>query len=233
MMPLQTDSMGGAPPEVADGGSQESPRGETRVVPRVVARRLPLYLAHVRALAALQTPTVSSEELGANIRRTPALVRRDLSHLGRLGTTGTGYSVQRLEERLSEAMALNAPHNIAVVGTDERALAIIGCSRLRQEGFEVAAVFHLGTAASKINGNRLSKPLEELVDSVRAMDIEIAAVSVPEGQARRVIEQVASSGVKAIVNIGPGSPTAPRDIIVYDLDPLLALRRASAELMNS
>ena len=205
-----------------------------RSIPKVVARRLPLYLAHVRELAAQGREKVSSDELAQRLDRTPALVRRDLSALGRLGTAGLGYSVHLLIGRLTNAMALGATHALAVVGTDEAALTIANCARLRQEGFEIAGVFHLGEEGVIDIDGLASQPINELADAVESKGVEIAAVSAPQDIAGEVLRRVADAGVRAIVNVGPSVPVAPHgEMIVYDLDPLLALRRALAELATS
>ncbi len=217
--------------------SQDSPRvpypGRGRKTPRIVARRLPLYLAYINELAAEGRSPASSQEMARRLGWTPSLIRRDLSSLGRLGTAGIGYSVSRLGEPLSEALALKAVHRLAVIGTDERAMMVVNYPRLEQEGFEIAGVFHLGEEGSIVIEELTSQPLHELADAVVAKDIVIVAVAAPEDETPRMLERVAAVGVKAIVNLRPVSTAIPDGIIVYELEPLLALRKALAELSIS
>ena len=72
-------------------------------IPDIIIGRLPIYLRALQYLADKGIQTTSSQELGEIIGISAAQIRKDISQFGEFGKQGTGYSIQFLIERLSQA----------------------------------------------------------------------------------------------------------------------------------
>src|SRR3989338_11502789 len=73
----------------------------SRTAPEACVARLSLYVRELTRLEARRVGFVSSRRLAQQLGLTDAQVRRDLSYFGQFGTSGRGYEVQRLQERLN------------------------------------------------------------------------------------------------------------------------------------
>ena len=66
--------------------------------------------------------------------------------------------------------------------------------------------------------------MENLNETIRDKDSKIAIVAVPATQTAKVVGLLAEAGIKAILNYTPTSPQTPNDLIVRNIDPVLALQ---------
>lgn len=194
-------------------------------VPEVVINRLPQYIRCLNDLADDGINVVSSQHLGKALLMTPAQIRKDLSYFGRFGKQGRGYLVQYLIAELRHILGLNLQWNLAVIGVGRLGLAIISYPGFAPDGFQIVAAFDSDPKQVGIRvGGIKVKPMENLNETIRDKDIKIAIVAVPATQTAKVVGLLAEAGIKAILNYTPTSPQTPNDLIVRNIDPVLALQ---------
>lgn len=194
-------------------------------VPEVVINRLPQYIRCLNNLADNGIDVVSSQHLGKALRMTPAQIRKDLSYFGRFGKQGRGYLVEYLLAELRQILGLNLQWNLAVIGVGRLGLAIISYPGFAPEGFRIVAAFDADPKQVGLTvGSIKVKPMEELNETIRDKDIKIAIVAVPAAQTAKVATLLVEAGIKAILNYTPTSPQTPNDLIVRNIDPVLALQ---------
>ena len=194
-------------------------------VPEVVINRLPQYIRCLNDLADNGINVVSSQHLGKALLMTPAQIRKDLSYFGRFGKQGRGYLVQYLIAELRHIQGLNLQWNLAVIGVGRLGLAIISYPGFAPDGFQIVAAFDSDPKQVGIRvGGIKVKPMENLNETIRDKDIKIAIVAVPATQTAKVVGLLAEAGIKAILNYTPTSPQTPNDLIVRNIDPVLALQ---------
>jgi len=194
-------------------------------VPEVVINRLPQYIRCLNNLADNGINVVSSQHLGKALRMTPAQIRKDLSYFGRFGKQGRGYLVEYLLAELRQILGLNLQWNLAVIGVGRLGLAIISYPGFAPEGFRIVAAFDSDPKQVGRNvGDIKVKPMEELNETIRDKDIKIAIVAVPAAQTAEVSNLLRQAGIKAILNYTPTSPQTPDNLIVRNIDPVLALQ---------
>ena len=194
-------------------------------VPEVVINRLPQYIRCLNDLADNGINVVSSQHLGKALLMTPAQIRKDLSYFGRFGKQGRGYLVQYLIAELRHILGLNLQWNLAVIGVGRLGLAIISYPGFAPDGFQIVAAFDSDPKQVGIRvGGIKVKPMENLNETIRHKDIKIPIVAVPATQTAKVVGLLAEAGIKAILNYTPTSPQTPNDLIVRNIDPVLALQ---------
>jgi redox-sensing transcriptional repressor len=199
---------------------------QTKPVPDIVIGRLPVYLrALVHMLDEGQTIT-ASKDLAERLGISSAQIRKDLSHFGEFGKQGMGYDIAYLKDQLRSILHVDRQWDVALVGAGDLGHAIAYYGGFEGRGFRVACVFD--NNPQKI-GRRLGRfeicDAAKLSENLQEMGIKIAIVAVPASVAQAVVDDLVRGGIKAILNYAPITVTAPPDVHVQYIDPVVHLQR--------
>ena len=205
------------------------PRSQQRLSrsapPDACVPRLSLYVRELSRLGAERVGFVSSRKLAELLGLSDAQVRRDLSYFGQFGTSGRGYEVLRLHERLTAILGVSGrTWHVALAGTGNLGMALLAYKGFRQRGF----VFKIAVDADdqkvgrSIQGLKVaaSKQLPELV---KKHNIHIGMIAVPVTAAQEVCDQFVRSGVRAIVNFAPVHLEVPGTVWLRAVDLAIEL----------
>jgi redox-sensing transcriptional repressor len=204
-----------------------------RQIPDVVVSRLPVYLRALTHLKAEGIDFVSSRGLGSRLKMTPAQIRKDLCYFGRFGRQGRGYNVNRLHEELTQILGLNRQWLMALVGVGRLGRAIMDYKGFVPEGFKLVAAFEKNRSLiGKKIGGVVIEDIESLQKSVKEKKVDIAIVAVPSSEAQAVIDKLAQSGIKAILNYAPICARVPKGVRIQGIDPVVALQSMTFYLMR-
>ena len=196
-----------------------------RQIPEVVVSRLPMYLRVLALLEAEGIDFVSSRGLGSHLKMTPAQIRKDLCYFGKFGRQGRGYNVSLLYSELKQILGLNKQWSMALVGVGRLGRAIMDYKGFIPEGFKLVAAFEKDrNIIGKKIGGVVIEDIAELEKSVKEKNVDIAIVAVPSSEAQTVIDKLAQSGIKAILNYAPICARAPRGVLIQGIDPVVALQ---------
>ena len=182
--------------------------------------RLSLYVRELTRLGSQRAAYVSSRRLAQLLGLTDAQVRRDLSYFGQFGTSGRGYEVHRLHDRLTSILGVSGrTWNVALAGVGNLGSALLAYGGFRERGFLFKAA--VDTDEQKIGRTvqgltiASSKQLGELV---RKHDIQIGMIAVPVVTAQEVCDHFVRSGVRAIVNFAPVHLEVPASVWLRVVD---------------
>lgn len=196
-----------------------------RQIPDVVVSRLPMYLRVLALLKAEGIDFVSSRGLGSRLKMTPAQIRKDLCYFGKFGRQGRGYNVSLLYSELKQILGLNKQWSMALVGVGRLGRAIMDYKGFIREGFKLVAAFEKDrNIIGKKIGGVVIEDIENLEESVKENKVDIAIVAVPSSEAQTVIDKLAQSGIKAILNYAPICARVPRGVRIQGIDPVVALQ---------
>lgn len=177
----------------------------TRVAPEACVARLSLYVRELTRLASQRVGYVSSRRLAQQLGLTDAQVRRDLSTFGQFGTSGRGYEVQRLHDRLTAILGVaGRTWNVALAGAGNLGSALLAYRGFKERGF----LFRLVVDADAKKVGRVTQghtiaSARHLTELVRRHDIQIGVIAVPVEAAQAVCDHFVAGGVRAIVNFAP------------------------------
>ncbi len=196
-----------------------------RQIPDVVVSRLPMYLRVLTLLKAEGIDFVSSRGLGSRLKMTPAQIRKDLCYFGKFGRQGRGYNVSRLYKELKQILGLDKQWSMALVGVGRLGRAIMDYKGFIPEGFKLVAAFEKDrNIIGKKIGGVVIEDIAELERAVKEKNVDIAIVAVPSSEAKTVIDKLAQSGIKAILNYAPICARVPRGVRIQGIDPVVALQ---------
>jgi redox-sensing transcriptional repressor len=200
-------------------------RAMQRQIPEVVVSRLPTYLRVLALLKSDGVEFISSKELGARLRMTPAQIRKDLSIFGKFGRQGRGYNVRRLRSELQQILGLEKKWPMALIGVGRLGRAILDYKGFAPEGFKIVAAFESDPdSIGKMVSGLLVEDIADLEASLKDKKVDIAIVAVPSSDAQVVIDKLVKSGIRAIINYAPICVKVPRGVRLQGIDPVLALQ---------
>ena len=190
-------------------------------IPYGVIERLPAYLNCLMQLKKESVTTVSSERLGRLTGINAAQIRRDLIYFGKFGIRGVGYEVHTLIKKIQDILGADKFHNIVVIGAGNLGAAISNHDGLKNHGFIVKAIFdnNKEKVGREINGIEISD-LSDLKKVINEEKIKIGILATPSEAARKSAKALIDEGVRVILNYTSIIIEAPKDVIVYNSDPV-------------
>jgi redox-sensing transcriptional repressor len=195
-------------------------------ISELTTNRLSVYLRCLNLLADAGIRTTSSQALADQFNLNSAQIRKDLAYFGEFGTRGVGYRVAELRDHLTKILGLDRPHRVGIVGAGNLGTALANYKGLRASNFEVVTLFD--TDRAKI-GERVGEahlPVQDaarIAQAVREERIDVAVIAVPARAAQRVLNQLMSAGVKAVLNFAPARLDARPGVKVRNVDLAVSL----------
>lgn len=199
-----------------------------RRIPQVVITRLSIYSRVLTSLLEENVKVISSIDLAKRADVTAAQIRKDLASFGQFGTRGSGYEVSKLKQAIDRILGLDIPRKVALVGVGNLGSALLGYRGLRDHNFQIVAAFD--TDVKKIGAvfnNVLVYDFLELKRIVEEKEIEIGIIAVPAAAAQDALDQLVSSGVRAILNFAPARLQSPPSVKLKNVDLSIELESLS------
>lgn len=200
-------------------------------VPNPAVRRLSLYLRQLETFHRAGRHTISSRQLGDSLGYTDAQVRKDLAYFGQFGQPGIGYRVAELIPHLRHILGTDRTWSVLLVGAGNLGRALAAYRGFEARGFRLAAVFDADPAKVGTTLAGLSvRPMGELSETVRALEIRLAIVAVPTEAAQDVADALAEAGIAALLNFAPTRLNVPRHVAVGSVDLAVHLEQLSFQV---
>ena len=195
------------------------PAPPARRIPEATVVRLPVYRRILADLAALEIPTVHSEQLAELAGLRAAKVRKDLSLLGSFGTRGTGYDVAFLLSQIDRALGAEHDWPLIVVGIGNLGTALVNSEGFSTRGFRIEALFDADPAVvGRSVGGLAVRPVETLEEMAGVGPSAIGVVATPASAAQAVTDVLVGVGVTAILNFAPQVLRVPPGVSVRHVD---------------
>lgn len=199
-------------------------------ISELTTSRLSVYLRCLNALYAAGIKTISSQALAEQFHLNSAQIRKDLGYFGEFGVRGVGYYVEDLREHITKILGLDHPHRVGIVGAGRLGTALANYNGLGKSNFTVVALFD--NDRQKIgkrfgDGRSLVHDVERLATIIRDEAIDVMVIAVPAKAAQRVLNQVMSAGIKAVLNFAPVPLNSRKGVKVKTVDLTTSLESLS------
>lgn len=199
-------------------------------ISELTTNRLSVYLRCLNELAAAGIKTVSSQELAEQFNLNSAQIRKDLGYFGEFGVRGIGYYIDDLQRNLTNILGLDRPHHVGIVGAGRLGTALANYNGLSKSNFTVVAMFDNDhkKIGKRVGPNDIPVyEVSKIARVVRDEAIDVAVIAVPARVAQRVLNQIITAGVKAVLNFAPAPLTARRGVKVRTVDLTTSLESLS------
>jgi redox-sensing transcriptional repressor len=196
-------------------------------------RRLSLYLRVLLVLEKEGADTVSSKELASRAKRTPAQVRQDLALFGSFGTRGLGYPVNELRTQITAILGIDRAWRVGLFGVGNIGSALVSYKEFSRQGFQIVKLFD--NDQRKIGSNHkgvVISDIQNMEQEVKEAGIEMAIVAVPATVAQRIVDDIVSIGIKAILNFAPINLKVPDDVYLRNENMSMELEYLSFAMVN-
>lgn len=199
-------------------------------ISELTTNRLSIYLRCLNLLEAAGIKTISSQALADQFNLNSAQIRKDLAYFGEFGVRGVGYFVEDLRRQITEILGLDANHRVAIVGAGRLGTALANYKGFADSNFTIVSLFD--NDREKI-GKTTGKPeypiydVRKLSKIVHEENIDIAVITVPARVAQRVLNQIMSSGIRAVLNFAPVRLHARLGVKVKNVDLTISLESLS------
>src|ERR1041384_5345958 len=173
-------------------------------ISELTTSRLSVYLRCLNALHTAGIKTISSQALAEQFNLNSAQIRKDL-----------GYFGDDLRDHITKILGLDSPHRVGIVGAGRLGTALANYNGFGRSNFTVVALFDNDRQkiGQRIGDGKLAvHDVEEIANVIRDEAIDVMVIPVPAKEAQRVLNQVKSAGIKAVLNFAPVSLTARRGV---------------------
>lgn len=189
-----------------------------QVIPKVTAKRLPVYFRYLDKLSSLGIRRVSSAELSRSLNIDPATIRRDLSYLGALGRKGYGYDVDYLIQFLREFLKQDQTTHVILVGVGNLGTALLQYDFLKNNAMIVAAFDSDPNKVGQYINDTPIYGLGKLEEIIHEEDALVSILTVPVQAAQEVTDKLVKAGIKGILNFTPTRLQVPDEIKIHHID---------------
>ena len=194
-------------------------------IPDIIVGRLPLYLRALQRMADRGAVVTSSQELGGWVGISAAQIRKDISQFGEFGKQGTGYNIEFLREKLREILKVDRVWDVAIIGMGDIGHGLARYQGFLDRGFRVRLAFDNDPEKIGIKiGDLVVQDMSEMVEAINEANIKVAMVAVPADCAQEVADQLAKTGVTAILCYAPICINVPEGVRVQYIDPATHLQ---------
>jgi redox-sensing transcriptional repressor len=199
-------------------------------ISELTTARLSVYLRCLNALCAAGIKTISSQALAEQFNLNSAQIRKDLGYFGEFGVRGVGYYVDDLREHITKILGLNRPHRVGIVGAGRLGTALANYNGFGRSNFTVVALFDNDDQkiGRRIGDEKiLVRDVQQLSKIIHDEGIDVMVISVPARAAQKVLNQIMSAGIKAVLNFAPASMNSRRGVKVKTVDLTTSLESLS------
>lgn len=203
-------------------------------IPLPTIRRYPIYLRAIKAKIAAGDFYVSGAVLAEELGFDSVLSRKDLAMAGVPGRPRRGYPAAELCEAISHALGWDVPTEAALIGTGSLGCALLGYNGFEEQNLSIATAFDSSKSVigKQIHGVKV-RPMEDLSSIIKHLKIKIGIITVPAVNAQECCNQLVAAGVKAIWNFAPIQLSAPKDVVIQNVDLAQSLAVLSHSIINS
>ena len=206
---------------------------EHKEISRAVIKRLPRYYRYLGELLEEGIERISSGELSERMKGTASQIRQDLNNFGGFGQQGYGYNVAYLYTEIGKILGLDQKHHVIIVGAGNLGQALTNYTNFEKRGFIIKGMFDINPRLIGMTVRGIPVyPLEELQHVIEKEQVQIAALTIPKGQAGEMADRLVSYGIKAIWNFAHTDLNVPDDVMVESVHLSDSLMRLSYRLSS-
>ena len=201
-------------------------------VSKATLGRLPEYLRMLRELPADEFSNISATTIARKLELGEVQVRKDLAAVSGAGKPKLGYVTQELIEKLEEALGYNRLTEAVLVGAGRLGRALLEYDEFQRYGVKISAAFDSNEQVINRNGKTEILPMNQFESFCRSHSIKLGIITVGEGSAQVVCDQMVKSGIEAIWNFAPCKLSVPEGILLQNENLALALAHLNNQLKN-
>ena len=196
-----------------------------------VLKRLPVYLAYLKALPVDAPDNISATTLAAALSMGEVQVRKDLALVSDGGRPKVGYQRVSLIADIEQFLGYDNTNDAVLIGAGKLGRALLGYSGFSEYGLNIVAAFDANLQlVGQTESAKPILPLSELERVCSKQKIYIGIITVPAAHAQEVCDLLIANGIKAVWNFAPVHLDVPQGILVQNENMATSLAVLSKHL---
>ena len=194
--------------------------------------RLPRYHEYLRKIFEEDVQMISATKIAKELSLGEVQVRKDLSVVCGKGKPKLGYRTYDLMKSIESCLGQSQLTSAVLVGAGKLGKALMEYDEFEKYGVQILAAFDSNEQVLAL-GNRLTVlPMAQFGDFCREHDVQIGIITVGEGSAQMVCDQMIGCGIKAIWNFAPCKLNIPEGILFLQENMALSLAYLNNQLLD-
>ena len=194
--------------------------------------RLPSYLEFLRNLPPDKVPYISATAVAKHLGLGEVQVRKDLAAVSGAGKSKLGYVTAELVEKLENCLGCNRLTSAVLVGAGRLGRALLQYDEFEKYGVKISAAFDSNERAISLGTKTEILPMNQFEYFCKTQNIKLGIITVGEGSAQAVCDQMVKTGITAIWNFAPCKLNVPAGILLQNENLALSLAHLNNQLCN-
>ena len=195
--------------------------------------RLPSYLEFLRNLPPDKVPYISATAIAKHLGLGEVQVRKDLAAVSGAGKPKLGYVTAELVEKLEDFLGCNQLTSAVLVGAGKLGRALLQYDEFEKYGVKISAAFDSNERAISLGSKTEILPMNQFEYFCKTKNIKLGIITVGEGSAQAVCDQMVKSGITAVWNFAPCKLKVPVGILLQNENLALSLAHLNNQLCKS
>ena len=195
--------------------------------------RLPSYLEFLRNLPPDKVPYISATAIAKHLGLGEVQVRKDLAAVSGAGKPKLGYVTAELVEKLEDFLGCNQLTSAVLVGAGKLGRALLQYDEFEKYGVKISAAFDSNERAISLGSKTEILPINQFEYFCKTQNIKLGIITVGEGSAQAVCDQMVKSGITAIWNFAPCKLNVPVGTLLQNENLALSLAHLNNQLCKS
>ena len=192
--------------------------------------RLPSYLEYLRNLPPDTVPYISATAIAKHLGLGEVQVRKDLAAVSGAGKPKLGYVTAELVEKLENCLGCNRLTSAVLVGAGRLGRALLQYDEFEKYGVKISAAFDSNERVISLGSKTEILPMNQFEYFCKTKNIKLGIITVGEGSAQAVCDQMVKSGITAIWNFAPYKLNVPAGILLQNENLALSLAHLNNQL---
>ena len=201
-------------------------------VSKATLGRLPSYLEFLKNLPPDKVPYISSTSIAKHLGLGEVQVRKDLAAVSGAGKPKLGYVTAELVEKLEDCLGCNQCTSAVLVGAGKLGRALLQYDEFERYGVKISAAFDSNDRVINLGLKTEILPMNQFEYFCNSQKIKLGIITVGEGSAQSVCDQMVKSGITAIWNFAPCKLKVPEGILLKNENLALSLAHLNNQLCN-
>lgn len=202
-------------------------------IPKATLGRIPKYLTYLKELSLERVPYISATMIAKELNFGEVQVRKDLAMVSGAGRPRVGYGTETLISQLEDCLGYNRLTSAVLIGAGRLGRALLQYDGFRHYGVEIVAAFDSNDQVLGLDSKTEILPMNQFAAFCKEHKVELGIITVGEGSAQEVCDQMIASGIKAIWNFAPCKLQVPDGVMLQNENLALSLAHLRNRLSRS
>ena len=201
-------------------------------LPKATLGRIPLYIQYLKELPDDNETTISAPTIARGLLLGEVLVRKDLAMVSGAGKPRVGYRRVKLIQDLESHLGQDDFTNAVLIGAGKMGRALLDYGGFEEFGIKILAGFDCNESVITETKSKRVLPIKHIKNFCAENNIKIGIITVGQGSAQEVCNELISCGIRAIWNFAPCALNVPEGVILKQENLALSLAYLNSQLKN-